>query len=333
MAGTTRSIETYRSQLIVVEGDEDRPRWKVRDVEPGQLYLEEVDDIMAGLMLNCTPTFQRPLEPGRVKMWAQDMLNGDWVETAQAPLGFTPDGQLVNGQHRLNAVIKAYEINPDLEPIKFWVDYNAAREVFKYIDIGKSRTTGDVLAVLGVKHPRAVGAALRMVESYDRMPLTDGGRSGTWIQRNIPNHDIPDHYKPVAGDIDYQIDDIVRTARKIYFNEGALVAGYFLARRDDPNQNHDDFFLALYDGAGQQTGSPVSKLRDWSIGRVDKARRTATRGTKSLPYAALQLKTLINAYNAWRVGRSLGNISWAPGMHMPTIQGTKSGQMTLDDTE
>jgi len=56
-------------------------------------------------MLSRNP-YNRPIRSKTVDMYADDMRRGAWEETSQA-ITFDKDGNLLDGQHRLNAVIRS----------------------------------------------------------------------------------------------------------------------------------------------------------------------------------------------------------------------------------
>ena len=51
-------------------------------------------------------TGNRPLNESLVAEYARKMESGEWKEKGGAPIWVTEDGELVNGQHRLSAVIR-----------------------------------------------------------------------------------------------------------------------------------------------------------------------------------------------------------------------------------
>jgi hypothetical protein len=48
----------------------------------------------------------RPLDESRVAEYERKMRSGEWREGGGAPVWVTADGRLVNGQHRLLAVVR-----------------------------------------------------------------------------------------------------------------------------------------------------------------------------------------------------------------------------------
>lgn len=77
-----------------------------------------------------------------VDRYADDMKSGKWQLTADG-ISFNESGELTNGQHRLNAVIKANV------PVKMYVTYGVPNESYIY-DRGHMRGIANVLQMAGV---------------------------------------------------------------------------------------------------------------------------------------------------------------------------------------
>lgn len=100
----------------------------------------------------------RGLDLRRVIQYANDMQRGDWDECGQ-PILFDENNNLIDGQHRLHAVIRSGC------SIKFWVIYGV-RGV-ETIDTHKPRTLRNLLE--RQKYPKAqlVSAALQYVLAWE----------------------------------------------------------------------------------------------------------------------------------------------------------------------
>lgn len=82
---------------------------------------------------------QRKLNPGTVAQYARDMASGNWNQDIIDPLMLSADGELMNAQHRLSAIIQSGV------PIAMYIQRNVPIEAFEYVDNGKSRTVTDFL--------------------------------------------------------------------------------------------------------------------------------------------------------------------------------------------
>lgn len=89
---------------------------------------------------NCV---NRTISHGRVEMYARDMSAGKWLLNGE-PIVFNKDGNLVNGQHRLSAVIRCGLT------VKMLVIKGVENSDGAIYDRGRSRSTSDTLAMNGV---------------------------------------------------------------------------------------------------------------------------------------------------------------------------------------
>ena len=87
----------------------------------------------------------RPVSKKRVEYYANLMENDKWHLTHQG-IAIDKNGCIIDGQHRLLAVIKANK------SIAFNISTNVENETFKYVDVGYTRTTGNVFAIDGIKN-------------------------------------------------------------------------------------------------------------------------------------------------------------------------------------
>jgi hypothetical protein len=79
-----------------------------------------------------------------VRSFAEAMRRGEWLVTHQG-IAFDVNGVLVDGQHRLAAVIEADQ------PVEMTVFTEVPEGAFDVLDTGKRRTAADVLAIEGEK--------------------------------------------------------------------------------------------------------------------------------------------------------------------------------------
>lgn len=101
-------------------------------------------------------TMNRPANKTQVEFYADTMKRGEWELNGET-IKFAKDGTLLDGQHRLMAVVKANI------PAPFVVVRGLDKEVFKTMDVGKKRTDGDILNVAGVRNGNLVAAIIRRV--------------------------------------------------------------------------------------------------------------------------------------------------------------------------
>ncbi|MFT5347787.1 MAG: hypothetical protein ACI9M3_000821 [Bacteroidia bacterium] len=103
----------------------------------------------------------RSLNTRTVSFYSSQMKNGEWKENGE-PLIVDLDGQIKDGQHRLEACIRAnhtfnipvvYDVNPD---------------VMDTIDTGKNRSLGDILKLNGITQPTKSSSLIKMILQHDK---------------------------------------------------------------------------------------------------------------------------------------------------------------------
>lgn len=85
---------------------------------------------------------------------ADQMAKGMWVFNGE-PIQFSKNNELLNGQHRLFAIIKSNTTQ------RCVVETEVEGDVFGTYDTGKKRTAGDVFHVNGVDNPVALSSMVR----------------------------------------------------------------------------------------------------------------------------------------------------------------------------
>lgn len=104
-------------------------------------------------------THNRPVSQAHVDRLAQDILNGRWRLTHQG-VAFDTEGLLIDGQHRLWAIIEANT------PVQMRVFYNEPPENKGVLDSGERRSNLDILqltAAVGDVSPRLLATLRAML--------------------------------------------------------------------------------------------------------------------------------------------------------------------------
>lgn len=104
--------------------------------------LISVTPVIAKEWLLLMVEHQRTLSEKVVAKYARAMSQGAW--TLSAPLMFDVDGKLIDGQHRLSAVIKSDRA------VDFTVLFNMPKNAINGIDLGATRTTSHLAHLQGV---------------------------------------------------------------------------------------------------------------------------------------------------------------------------------------
>ena len=114
----------------------------------------------------------RRIDKTRVAKYVYEMTNGQWRFNGDA-IRFDVNGNLIDGQHRLTAIIKTGR------SFCFLVIKNIETDSKKTIDTGKGRTASDVLAMFSDVKPTeaaTISAAISRLVLYEKgLSLTSGG--------------------------------------------------------------------------------------------------------------------------------------------------------------
>lgn len=113
----------------------------------------------------------RPMSEKKLAQNVADIKSGSFQVNGET-LIFDKEGKLLDGQHRLQAVLLAKQAI--VSNVCFGVEPKAKMS----IDQGKARSTGDVLGLHGMKNANAVASVARHVISYYRNDGTTFGRAG-----------------------------------------------------------------------------------------------------------------------------------------------------------
>lgn len=117
----------------------------------------------------------RPVKDSHVR-WLSTMIKaGKWRLNGEAVL-LDQDGKLLDGQHRLYAVIEAET------PIETYVVRGVDRDYFATIDTGAGRTVGDVLGIKGELYCAQLAAVLGWLWRYEQGKMLSGVKASGYSQ-------------------------------------------------------------------------------------------------------------------------------------------------------
>lgn len=259
-----------------------------------KIEFEKINPDRAKAMLGNSHA-NRNLRRGWVSLLARDMKAGRWQKTGQAII-ISLDGKLLDGQHRLHAIIESGQT------IEIAVATGIADDAFHSIDTGRPRNAADVLGISGVKNSRAVAAATQRVAF-----LLSGAISGLARDTNtgkLSPSALVSFYETL--DRDYMAEMILVAGRAVerfrYVTVSDLASLGYVAGSVF-HSNFMEFCELTGSGAGLDDGSPVLALRNWLVNATGLSRAT-TRDGKAFAHA--------RAWTAFARGESLFRIVYNP---------------------
>lgn len=223
----------------------------------------------------------RPLNQRHIETLADAIRRDQWRFSGES-IKFNTAGELIDGQHRLNAVIMANK------SVYFLVVENVEEDAMAVIDTGRKRTSSDVLGINGYSNTVVVAAAIRTIFGWKRSV-----EAGGLILSHAQSTEFANKNKQIFR----LAEDISSTAK---YPRGKLLAVYWLATEAGAYEaEFRDFLNGLGSGAGLPPGSPILALREW-YARV--------KGQRGKVHGNMYLYALIRAWNAYAEGRQLHKI-------------------------
>jgi len=235
---------------------------------------------------------ERPIKAAKLNGYVTDMLDGNWYDNGQT-IGFGSDGLRHNGNHRVKAVLRAHEINPDFPGAWMGVAWNADD---RGIDVGANRTYGDHLVIEGKVGSRNLSKNLATVTRFAYM--WDGGaRSQGGSRVAVPTHTQLDTYQAGYHDLLFLAAErglVLYSRSDQLISAGTFGMAYFLIARKYDVSSAEDFLFSVAIGADLPQFSAAFQLRK----TMTKARIKRLDQSETLAYVLM----------AWRSHRSHRNV-------------------------
>lgn len=239
----------------------------------------------------------RNMRPPRVRELAGAMQRGEWELNGET-IKIASDGTLLDGQHRLAAVI---ESGVAIETV---VMRGLPPEAQETVDTGRRRRVADVLTIAGYPDAHALAAALNVLHRY---------RTGQRIDFSRAAAPTPQQALSLLEEAP-EIIDSVRVARRVTKEIGGPI-GVFAALHCVFHEIYpaeaNEFFARLEDGVELQRGDPIWHLRRHVLRpRVDRSYAQSPMHVTALT---------IKAFNLRRTRRSIDLLSYKATERFPEI--------------
>ncbi|HEY9289814.1 MAG TPA: hypothetical protein VIP98_00905 [Microlunatus sp.] len=264
--------------------------------------VQTITPVKAAELLEANTT-NRPLSSSAVQAFAEAMKRGDWKVTHQG-IAVDTNGVLVDGQHRLAAVIEA-----DV-PVDMTVFTEVPAETFDVLDTGKRRNGADVLAIEGERSTLQLAAMVRTVWLYDNRP--DMSWSGG--SARVTNHQILDTLERNPKVRDY-VPIGEQLAQEVGMIKSAAGAASYLVARVNSQKKLEPWFEGVIDGAGLARSDARLKFRNLMLTMARRQAGEVRRRRDTREHVGLYL----TAFNAWASGESVTRLRYSTREPMPKI--------------
>jgi hypothetical protein len=201
-------------------------------------------------------------------------------------ISFDVDGRLIDGQHRLSAIVMADA------PVKLIVVRNAPTEAQAVIDTGNRRQNADWLTMRKIKYAKLAAAAIKMILDYRDNPEMDfqndlkKSRSALEIERFYNDN------SSIAESVECGIK-----LRHIIFESTAAFTHYTLGVIDPTSRDY--FFSKLEMPEHISADSPIMVLRT-SLERFRHEQRNSYHRHRH----HIEISRIFHAWNLFRTGKT-----------------------------
>jgi len=230
----------------------------------------------------------RYINDRRITQFARLMATGNWSENTGESIKFNKNGKLIDGQHRMMALIKANRT------MYFCVHYDLPNDAINYIDQNAPRSTGNVLHIHNIPNANSISKGVKLyklaVENEGYFKRQTGIKYSPIEIMNEYNKD-PDFFQQ-----GYKLSS------RLYRSFNRLMAPSFIAalycyclKYSDHKNKVDPFFESFFDYSGNACRTLVTarkKLLDDKLSI-----------TKKLPMDQ-RYNLIVKAYNNFAIGKT-----------------------------
>lgn len=235
----------------------------------------------------------RPLRTRLLKRISDQIRRGEWELNGESII-WANDNTIIDGQHRLQAIVDAGVSAPGLPCI---VVYGVSPDAYKSIDSGASRLAKDDLGLLGYVNTTILAAAAAMLHTFRNfgtmLPAGQNRPTRAQTVQMLMN-------EPTLADSVKMADNIHRRMPNMFKTQTIVL--HHLFSEIDPELN-ELFWTLIVEGAELPKDSPILALRNRINGFAGSRMRNAYTAAE---YGALVIK----AWNAWIVGQKVAILRW-----------------------
>lgn len=240
-------------------------------------------------------TNNRKLRDQQVTAMVRDIQAGAWAWNGDS-IKFADDGTLLDGQHRLTAIVRSGQ------PIEMLVIRGLAKATQATMDTGTKRTASDVLKLQGEKAYTALAAGIRSCILWDK-----GVRNFNGGFRVTTNSQVLDYLEEHPEMRSYvETFGQLRRGVKLPATVGVL-AVKVLTEIDAEDAEY--FFDRLASGEGLYRCDPIFELRNALQEEMQQPGGKTRTGRNN----TWKLAIIFKAWNRYRNGETVKLLAYRPG--------------------
>lgn len=257
------------------------------------LAFEDIDPATAQEYLGLNIEHNRNPMNDRIERMARDMRNGDWIATAD-PVKFNTDGKLIDGQHRLRAIIMSNTTQ------RMLVARDISEDAVYVIDTGATRTAAQALKIADtdLKDVNTLVATAQLIHQFESGFLRNTG-SNINSKERMTNAEVMRFIEEHKDEIGIAVRMGGWVKRNVPLPDSVLGAAYYVLAKVDA-EAASMFYARMREGsAGFTVSDPVTTL-------TRRIYQDKLNQRKVIP--ALALFYIFRTWNAWRDEESLAKL-------------------------
>lgn len=241
-------------------------------------------------------TNNRPLAKHQVAYFVKQINRDQWELTTDA-IGFDSKGDLINGQHRLTAIVETGK------SVELLVGEGFDEKAFNVIDTGKMRSAGDILGVNGFSAGVPKTAILRFVMGLKKgyIPVSRAMKGGA-AEDKFTNQDILDYAVRRKDKIEDAYEVSTKTTKEFKGLSPKHVGGLYWLFSNINRDQALEFFHKLATGLELKSDDPIYILRKRLMQEIQ--------GNKKSPDVD-KLAWTTMAWNNFRSGKKVTKFVWS----------------------
>ena len=269
-----------------------------------EFMVEEITPAQAEAYLAINMESNRHLSDHRVASIAAAIRRGEWKLNGQA-IQFSSSGALVDGQHRLAAIVRSGRSVPCA------VVRGVAPSAISTLDCGRSRSLSDVLALDGYRNCHSLAATLTLIHSWESgtLSVVGGGRARRTpaeilsVARRHP--EVEEHIGAL-----YFHPNILRPFRRAY----AVFARWAMFQANATQARR--FWQVIESGVADEKYPIALRVRERILREC--------MGTRNFVRDGTLLALMIKAWNATMLGEDLRVLKFGEEEEFPSVFGLPS---------
>jgi len=242
--------------------------------------------------------------------FTESMKAGHWKLTGES-IKFNTKGELIDGQHRLEAVIESGKT------IEILVCRNVPDEAFMELDTGGNRTPGDLLTVAGYDYTTNVASVIRYLTSIYEI---EAGQiaPASLARKRVEPETLLEYAEEYSETLVEAVKKTMTRQARTVCSPPALFAALYYIFAEHNKKAADEFFDSLIDGIGFEKGrqDPIYQLHRLLLQFKQEKHRRRPNFYK----AAIVIK----AWNAYQDRDVVGSLRFSENESWPQINRRRS---------